>query len=328
MGPEDQMNDTTIPARLTRVSKRYGAINALREVDVTLRAGETLALLGPNGAGKTTAIRTLLGIVTPDAGSATLFGRNPRAAKSRTRVGAMLQVSGVPATLTVAEHIRLFRTYYPKPLPLEETIAIAGLRGLESRLYGELSGGQKQRVAFALAICGDPDALVLDEPTSALDVEARLALWAQIRAYVARGRSVLLTTHDLAEADALADRIVVLLGGRIVAEGSATEIKARAGGATIRCTSALGDDRLCGIAGVDAVRRISGAICITTRIPDAVVRALYVNDPTFTLLDVTQTPLEEAFLSLTRAAPTHPEPPQCHPEPPPCHSEPVEGSPT
>ena len=296
------MNDTTTPARLTRVSKRYGAISALRDVDVTLNAGETLALLGPNGAGKTTAIRTLLGIVAPDAGTATLFGRDPRAAKNRTRVGAMLQVSGVPATLTVAEHIRLFRTYYPKPLPFEETIAIAGLKGLESRLYGELSGGQKQRVAFALAICGDPDALVLDEPTSALDVEARLALWSQIRAYVARGRSVLLTTHDLAEADALADRIVVLLGGRIVAEGSATEIKARAGGATIRCTTGLDDDRLRAIAGVDAVRRTSDMTCIATRIPDAVVRALYVNDPTFTLFDVTQTPLEEAFLSLTRAS--------------------------
>jgi ABC-2 type transport system ATP-binding protein len=224
------MHATEIPARLARVTKRYGAITALHDLDVELRVGETLALLGPNGAGKTTAIRTLLGIVAPDAGFATLFGRDPRVAKNRARVGAMLQVAGVPATLTVAEHVRLFATYYPHPLPLAETLEIAGLRGLEKRLYGELSGGQKQRVAFALAICGDPDALVLDEPTSALDVEARLALWAQIRAYVARGRSVLLTTHDLAEADALADRVVVLLGGRIVAEGTATEIKARAGG--------------------------------------------------------------------------------------------------
>jgi ABC-2 type transport system ATP-binding protein len=225
---EDEMNDIT-PARLARVTKRYGGITALHEVDVALRPGETLALLGPNGAGKTTAIRTLLGIITPDSGAATLFGRDPRVPNHRVRVGAMLQVSGVPATLTVVEHVRLFRSYYPHPLPLDETIEIAGLRGLEKRLYGQLSGGQKQRVAFALAICGDPDALVLDEPTSALDVESRLALWKQIRTYVRRGRSVLLTTHDLGEADALADRIVVLFAGRVVAEGSAAEIKARAG---------------------------------------------------------------------------------------------------
>jgi ABC-2 type transport system ATP-binding protein len=300
MAAEDEMDDTHTPARLTRVTKRYGAITALDGVDVALEPGETLALLGPNGAGKTTAIRTLLGIVTPDEGTAALFGRDPRVAKNRARIGAMLQVSGVPATLTVAEHVRLFASYYPHPLPFEETIAIAGLRGLEKRLYGQLSGGQKQRVAFALAICGDPDALVLDEPTSALDVEARLALWAQIRAYVARGRSVLLTTHDLAEADALANRIVVLFGGRVVAEGSAAEIKARAGGAIVRCTSGLDDERLRAVRGVGSVGRVGGVVRIATHEPDAVVRALYVLDPTFTLLDVTQTPLEEAFLALTR----------------------------
>jgi len=294
------MHDTQIPARLSRVTKRYGAITALHDVDVALQPGETLALLGPNGAGKTTAIRTLLGIISPDSGAATLFGKSPRSAVNRRRVGAMLQVSGVPATLTVAEHVRLFASYYPHPLPLAETLAIAGLRGLEKRLYGQLSGGQKQRVAFALAICGDPDALVLDEPTTALDVESRLALWAQIRGYVARGRSVLLTTHDLAEADALADRIVVLFSGKIVAEGSAAEIKSRAGGSTVRCTSGLDDERLRAIAGIDAIRRADGVIRLTTHSADAVVRALYATDPTFTLLDVADTPLEEAFLALTR----------------------------
>ena len=298
------MTDTDIPARLTKVTKRYGTITALHDFDIAVPAGKTLALLGPNGAGKTTAIRTLLGIVSPDAGSAALFGRDPRSWRNRVRVGAMLQVAGVPATLTVAEHVGLFRTYYPHPLSLGETLAIAGLTGLAKRLYGELSGGQKQRVAFALAICGDPDLLVLDEPTSALDVEARLSLWAQIRSYVARGRSVLLTTHDLAEADALADRIVVMLGGRVVAEGSAAEIKARAGGAIVRCRTGLDDGRLRAVAGVDAVTRAEAVVRITTRVPDAVVRALYVADPTFSLLDVTQTPLEEAFLVLTRTMPS------------------------
>jgi ABC-2 type transport system ATP-binding protein len=300
MGAEDFMLESQIPARLSRVTKRYGAITALHDLDIALQPGETLALLGPNGAGKTTAISTLLGIIAPDSGTAALFGKSPRSAANRTRVGAMLQVSGVPATLTVAEHVRLFASYYPHPLPLAETLAIAGLRGLEKRLYGQLSGGQKQRVAFALAICGDPDALVLDEPTSALDVESRLALWAQIRGYVARGRSVLLTTHDLAEADALANRIAVLFGGRIVAEGSAAEIKSRAGGSTVRCTTGLDDERLRALPGIDAIRRAEGVIRLTTRDANAVVRALYISDPTFTLIDVTQTPLEEAFLALTR----------------------------
>lgn len=291
------MQDIQIPARLTRATKRYGALTALNDVTVELQPGQTLALLGPNGAGKTTAIRALLSVIAPDSGTAMLFGQSPRVAANRTHVGAMLQVSGVPATLSVSEHVRLFASYYPHPLPLAETLAIAGLRGLEKRLYGELSGGQKQRVAFALAICGDPDALVLDEPTSALDVESRLALWAQIRNYVARGRSVLLTTHDLAEADALADRIVVLLGGRIVAAGSAAAIKSRAGGATVRCTTGLDDERLRAITGIDAIRRVDDVVRLTTHVPDAVVRMLYVTDPTFTLLDVADTPLEEAFLA-------------------------------
>jgi ABC-2 type transport system ATP-binding protein len=296
------MPDTDIPARLSGVTKRYGTVTALDAVDVALQAGETLALLGPNGAGKTTAIRTLLGITAPDSGTAMLFGKSPRVAANRARVGAMLQVSGVPATLTVAEHVRLFSAYYPHPLPLDESLTIAGLRGMEKRLYGELSGGQKQRVAFALAICGDPDALVLDEPTSALDVESRLALWAQIRGYVARGRSVLLTTHDLAEADALADRIAVLFGGRIIAEGSAASIKARAGGWVIRCTTSLDDARLRELGSIDSIRRGADVVRVTTGNADALVRALYIADPQFTLHDVTETPLEEAFLSLTRSA--------------------------
>jgi ABC-2 type transport system ATP-binding protein len=304
MGAEEPMNDLEAPARLSGVTKRYQTISALHDVSLTVRAGETLALLGPNGAGKTTAIRTLLGMIRPDAGTATLFGRDPHSAPNRARVGAMLQVSGVPATLTVAEHVGLFATYYPRPLPIAETLAIAGLRGLEKRLYGELSGGQKQRVAFALAICGDPDLLILDEPTSALDVESRLALWAQIRGYVARGRSVLLATHDLGEAEALAGRIAVLLAGRIVAEGSPAEIKARAGGTIVRCSTALTLERVRALPDVDEVLRSAGAVRITTRDADALVRRLYVEDPSFTLIEVAARPLEDAFLALTQHAPT------------------------
>jgi len=215
-------------AELKFVTKRYGPIDALRGVNLTIQPGELLALLGPNGAGKTTAVRILLGLTQPDSGHATIFDRAPGSHAAKLRRGALLQVAKVPETLKVREHIELFSAYYPKPLPLAETLEAAGLTGIENRLFGDLSGGQKQRVLFALALCGNPDLLFLDEPTVGLDVEARRALWTRIRAFVARGGSVLLTTHYLEEAEALANRIAVINQGRIVALGSPAEIKAGA----------------------------------------------------------------------------------------------------
>jgi len=213
-------------AELQFATKRYREIEALRGVNLKIERGELVALLGPNGAGKTTAVRILLGLTTPTSGKAAIFGQDPASQAAKLRRGALLQVGKVPETLRVREHIELFSSYYPKPLPFAETIAAAGLTGVEKRLFGELSGGQKQRVLFALAICGNPELLFLDEPTVGLDVEARRALWGRIRAFVARGGSVLLTTHYLEEADALANRIAVIDGGRIVAEGTPAEIKA------------------------------------------------------------------------------------------------------
>ncbi len=216
------------PAQFTKVRKSYGSVEALRGLDLTIHPGEVVALLGANGAGKTTTVRTLLGLVKPDAGEGRLFGRDPREVAARTRMGAVLQIARVPETLRVREHIHLFSSYYPSPMPMAEVIAAAGLAGLERRKYGDLSGGQQKRVLFALALCGNPDLLVLDEPTTGLDVEARRALWKQIRAFVARGKSVLLTTHYLAEAEALANRVVVLDKGSVVAEGTPAEIKGEA----------------------------------------------------------------------------------------------------
>jgi ABC-2 type transport system ATP-binding protein len=227
------MSAQSIPATLDHVDAYYGAIAALRDVTLTVDAGETLALLGPNGAGKTTAIRLLLGLQRPSAGTARLFGKDPVAPRNRTRCGAMLQVSNIPATLTVAEHIMLFSSYYLCPLRASETIRSAALQGLERRRFGQLSGGQKQRLFFALAICGDPDILFLDEPTVGLDIETRQVMWAQIRSFVERGKSVLLTTHYLGEADALADRIALITHGTIIAQGTPDAIKARAGTADL-----------------------------------------------------------------------------------------------
>jgi ABC-2 type transport system ATP-binding protein len=214
-------------AELRDVKKRYGPVEALRGIDLAIEPGELVALLGPNGAGKTTAVRILLGLARPTSGEATVFGRPPASYEARLRRGALLQVAKVPETLRVREHIELFSSYYERPLPIQETMEAAGLKGIENKLFGDLSGGQKQRVLFALAICGNPDLLFLDEPTVGLDVEARRALWARIRGFVARGGSVLLTTHYLDEADALAHRIVVINQGRIVAQGTPAEIKTR-----------------------------------------------------------------------------------------------------
>src|SRR5271167_1359804 len=200
------------------LTKSYGPIVALRNLNLEVRAGELLALLGPNGAGKTTLVRMLLGLALPDSGSVSVFGADPHQGHVQPRLGAMLQVAKVPETLRVREHIDLFSSYYPKPLPLAEVLSIAGLVEIKNRKFGELSGGQRQRVLFALAICGNPDLLFLDEPTVGLDVEARRLLWDEIRKLVARGKTVLLTTHYLEEADALADRIVVINKGSIVAE--------------------------------------------------------------------------------------------------------------
>jgi ABC-2 type transport system ATP-binding protein len=282
------------------VKKSYGDVIALNHLNMEIRAGELLALLGPNGAGKTTLVRLLLGSVRPDAGSVSVFGADPHSGEMQMRVGAMLQVGRVPETLKVREHIDLFSSYYPNPLPLDEVLTIAGLTEIKDRAYGELSGGQKQRVLFALAVCGNPDLLFLDEPTVGLDVEARRLMWAQIRTLIARGKTVLLTTHYLNEADALADRILVLNQGAIIAEGTPAEIKARAMGKQIRCTSQLSLEQVKQIPGVLSVKADRNAFELQVNAAEPVVRELLQRDAWLANLEVTNAGLEEAFLALTQ----------------------------
>src|SRR5579863_7594406 len=259
----DTTPDVTV-ASLEQVNKNYGPVRALRGVDFRVRAGEVVALLGPNGAGKTTAIKLLLGLMPPTAGKVRVFGNDPTNPENRLRTGAMLQVGRVPETLRVREHIDLFSTYYRRSLPLSEVLAAAGLEKLRDRKYAELSGGQKQRVLFALAICGDPDLLFLDEPTVGLDVEARRLLWDQIRKLVKRGKTILLTTHYLPEADALADRVAVINKGQIIAEGTPAEIKAQTSGKRIRCVTQLALASLQKIRGVTFARQDREAVELHT----------------------------------------------------------------
>src|SRR6201993_1733288 len=250
----DNAKADVIVASLENVNKTYGSVRALRGVNFRVRAGEVLALLGPNGAGKTTAVKLLLGLLQPNAGKVRVFDGDPTNPENRMRTGAMLQVGRVPETLRVREHIDLFSSYYQNPMPMSSVLAAAGLEKLTERKFGNLSGGQKQRVLFALAICGNPDLLFLDEPTVGLDVEARRMLWEQIRHFVRHGRTVLLTTHYLQEADALADRVSVINKGEIIAEGSPSEIKAQTAGKRIRCITSLAIDTLRQIPGVTEVK--------------------------------------------------------------------------
>ncbi len=287
-------------ATTRNLTKSYGPIVALRNFNLDVRAGELLALLGPNGAGKTTLVRMLLGLARPDSGNVSVFGDDPHQGHVQPRLGAMLQVGRVPETLRVREHIDLFSSYYPHPLPMRETFQIAGIEDIKNRPFGELSGGQKQRVLFGIAICGNPDLLFLDEPTVGLDVEARRLMWSQIRTLIARGKTVLLTTHYLNEADALADRILVLDKGAIVAEGTPSEIKARAMGKQIRCTSRLSLEEVRQIPGVLGAKADRKAFELQVNVAEPVVRELLQRDAWLADLEVTNAGLEEAFLALTQ----------------------------
>jgi ABC-2 type transport system ATP-binding protein len=217
-----------IAAALRAVTKRFGNTAALDSVDLEVPAGEVLALLGPNGAGKTTALSLLLGLRRPDAGSVELFGLDPRMAGARVSVGATPQESGFPPTLRVGELVDFVRAHFPAPAPAGELLERFGLAGIARRQAGGLSGGERRRLSVALAFAGRPRALFLDEPTAGLDVESRRAVWQELRSYAAAGGTVLLTTHHLEEAEALASRVVVLARGVVVAEGSPAELFGRA----------------------------------------------------------------------------------------------------
>jgi ABC-2 type transport system ATP-binding protein len=288
---------------ITGLTVRYGATVAVDDVDLRLPAGSTVALLGPNGAGKSTILNAALGLLRPAAGSISLLGRSPQDAVRAGCVGAMLQHGGLASDARVGEVLRLVRRSYPDPWPLEDLVSTAGIDGLLDREVDALSGGQRQRVLLAVALAGQAPLLVLDEPTSAMDVEGRRAFWTTMRGLAGRGHTIVFATHHLEEADAVADRVVVVAGGRLVADGTAAQVKSGTTGRTITFTA--GPDRLVeGLPGVTSASRTGDRVSLTTADVETTLRALLAGGGRLPDLEVRGASLEEAVLSLTAPAPT------------------------
>jgi ABC-2 type transport system ATP-binding protein len=281
------------------LKKSYGPVQAVRGIDLTISAGDTVALLGPNGAGKSTTIDMMLGLSRPDAGKVTLFGLSPADAVAAGRVGGMLQTGSLIEYLSVRELIEVVASLYPDPLAVDHVLEVTGTAAFANQRTTKLSGGQTQRVRFALALVANPELLVLDEPTAALDVEGRRDFWASMRGIAQTGKTVVFATHYLEEADAYADRIVLMARGRIIADGPSTEIKAKVGGRTIRATLPdVGMDALASLPGVTSVERHGEAVVLTCGDSDAALRALLAAHADARDVEVRGAGLEEAFLQL------------------------------
>jgi ABC-2 type transport system ATP-binding protein len=296
----DQQSGITTLAFLDNVSKRYGSIDALNKFSLEIRKGEILALLGPNGAGKSTAISMLLNLIEPDSGKASLFQQSPQDLQARQRIGVMLQEAHLPETLRVSELINLTQSYYPSKRHIAEISDMAGIGDLLQRPYGKLSGGQQRRVQFALAVCANVEILFLDEPTVGLDIEAREAMWKSMQALVAEGCAIVLTTHYLEEAEALANRVVVMTQGNIIAEGSVEAIRARVSMRRIRCVSSLNIADIKQWAGIDSLGYDGDYLVIQTQDAEAIVQQLLKADPGLQQLEIKRAGLAEAFVELTK----------------------------
>jgi len=290
----------TTGIQLSGLSKSFGDVRAVRGIDVAVAAGETVALLGPNGAGKSTTIDMLLGLLDPDAGTVSVFGEPPRAAIDAGIVGAMLQSGALIRDVTVRELVAMMASLYPSPFGVEEVLDLVGIRDIADRRTNKLSGGQTQRVRFAVALVSNPDLLVLDEPTVAMDVEGRHGFWTAMRTFAASGKTVLFATHYLEEADAYADRVVLMANGVVVADGPPNEIKAMVGTRTIRATLLDAPlEELERLDGVSRADRRGDAVVLVCSDSDAAIRAFLAAYPDAKDIEIAGAGLEQAFLELT-----------------------------
>ncbi|MCU1622121.1 MAG: drrA 8 [Frankiales bacterium] len=284
---------------LTAVRKHFGEVRAVDGIDLTIARGEVVAFLGPNGAGKTTTIDIVLGLARPTSGTVSVLGRTPTEAIAAGLVSAVMQTGGLLKDLTVRETVQYTAALFRQTRPVDEVLQRAGLLEIADRLVGKCSGGQQQRLRFAMALVPDPELLVLDEPTTGMDVEGRREFWAAIREDAGRGRTILFATHYLDEADAYADRIVLMRRGHVVADGSAAEVKAMAAGRTVRATLPGADETtLAKLPGVEAVEVRGDTVLLTGRDSDAIARHLLTKTSAYDL-EITAENLEDVFLALT-----------------------------
>jgi ABC-2 type transport system ATP-binding protein len=294
------LRTNTAGIRLASLSKSYGSVLAVDGIDLEIAPGETVALLGPNGAGKSTTIDMILGLAKPDSGSVQVFGMTPAEAIAQGAIGAMLQTGQLLRDLTVRELIDMMASLYPNPMGVDEVLSVTGIEDIADRRTQKLSGGQTQRVRSAIALVSNPDLLILDEPTVAMDVEVRREFWTSMREFAARGKTVLFATHYLEEADAYADRIVLMARGRIVADGPATEIKATVGLRTIKATlPGVPISSLTSLDGVQSAELRGESVVLHCKDSDAAIRALLTVFPSASDIEIAGAGLEEAFLLLT-----------------------------
>ena len=287
-------------AELKGVTKRYQNLVALDNFDLKVPRGKLLAVLGPNGAGKSTAISLMLGLKQPDSGSVTLFGKPPQQLEPRRLIGVMMQEAALTPEIRVREHIDLYSSYYPSPLSVDEVLTMSHTSSLADRPYGKLSGGQKRQVQFAIAICGRPKLLFLDEPTVGLDIDARTTLWQAVRQLINSGCSIVLTTHYLEEAEALADEVAVISAGCMIASGSVDEIRSLVVRKQISCKSVLSADEIRSWPDIDSVIVEGDRLKISAGAAEGVVRQLLEKDKSLSELEVHRAGLAEAFTELTK----------------------------
>jgi ABC-2 type transport system ATP-binding protein len=287
---------------LRGITKRFGAVTAVDDLDLTIEPGEIVAFLGPNGAGKTTTVDMVLGLNRPDSGSVEVYGRTPRAAVSHGLVAAVMQTGGLLKDLTVRETVELTAALFAHARPIDEVLDRAGIGDIAGRRVGKCSGGQQQRLRFAMALLPEPELLILDEPTTGMDVEGRREFWNAIRADAERGRTVLFATHYLEEADAYADRIVLISRGRVVADGTSAEIRALSSGRRVTATwegvTTAEAVALRDLPGVEDVELRGDTVLVASADSDAVARHLLTATPAHDL-QITSRGLEDAFLALT-----------------------------
>lgn len=291
------MNEDIV-VHATNIAKSYSDVPALTDLSLQVSRGQRCVLLGPNGAGKSTFLNLVLGVLKVDRGSLTIFGSTPGHISVRRWTGAMLQISGIPSTLTVREHLRLFQTYYHKPLSTDTLVRIARLEGLERRTFGSLSGGQQQRLNFALALCGNPKLLILDEPTMSHDVEARVALWNDLDEFAGTERTLLLATHNLNEAERLGDRILIFHDGRIIADASPAELKSMIGTTEISARTNANSVVFKSNQHVKRIEHVDHHLRLYVTEAERSVSQLLQLDPDLKNLEVKPASLQDAYLHL------------------------------